>query len=239
MTIRTDQDRERWLQQQDRGAFLRQAIDIAMDGLYVEYDILGVLRQLRRDVNTDFTTLNAAIAALSTEVNSGDVIQNTILNLVTAASGVPALLQQLIASSGGDHVAVSVRFAVTTHKTLQGVPIHMAQNIIDDMVTIIPIEFDNLGQTAVAKPAGSTDTVTVDSPAFTVAMSADGLSVEITPVQPATDGTTGNVTYTNSAITTPSVLAIVISPDATAVSDHFDTLHVTTRALPAAPPAGP
>lgn len=138
----------------------------------------------------------------------------------------------------GDRIATSVRFAVPTYRNLNGDPWSMAQNIINNAVTIIPIEFDNSGSTAVQKPAGSTDTVTVDNTAaFTVAMSADGMAVEVTPVQPPVAGAVGTLTYTNSVITVPSILAIVMTTDPTAVSDHFNTLAVTTRPLPAATPA--
>ncbi len=124
------------------------------------------------------------------------------------------------------------RFVVPTYRTLQGVPLTMALSVINDAITNVPLVFDNLGGVVVAKPAGSTDTVTVDNAAWTVAMGADGTSVDITPVQPAAaDGTAGNITYTNSVVTTASTLAIVSTSDPNAVSDHFDTTNATTRPL--------
>lgn len=139
-----------------------------------------------------------------------------------------------------DRVATSARLSVPTHlRLITGEPFPMALNIIDDAISVIPIVFTNRAMGVTAKPAGSTDTVAIDNTAnFSVAMSADGMSVEVTPVQPPVDGATGNLTYTNSGVATQSApLALVITADATAASDHFDDLHVTTIPLPAAPPA--
>lgn len=68
--MRTDAERFRWLGSQDRTAFLRQAIDVAMDGLHVEFDILSAIRQLRREIQTMSQTLSAQVDAATAAIKA-------------------------------------------------------------------------------------------------------------------------------------------------------------------------
>lgn len=154
-------------------------------------------------------------------------IQQQILNLLT----------EILAAV----TPTSARFSVPTRLTLTTKePIHMATNIIDDEITIIPLTFFNAAGTAVPDPSTGSGVVTVDNTAaFSVALNPSGADVWITPVQPPTDGATGNVTYTFTPATgapfTPDVLAVVITADDTAVSSGFNLGDITTVPLGTTP----
>lgn len=153
-----------------------------------------------------------------------------------------AVILQAVTAGPHDLTAAAVRFAVPTrHNRTTGEQLPMSVNIQDDVVTVIPLVFDNSAGTAVPAPSGGTATVTVDNTAnFSVALSADGKSVMVTPVQPPTDGATGTITYTdvvNGQTLTATLSGLVITTDANAVSVHFDTAHLTTEPLPAPTPA--
>lgn len=134
--------------------------------------------------------------------------------------------------------AVRARFVTISHKNLEtGEDLHMPTNLVDDAISVIPLEFDNVGGQKVTPPTG-TGSVSNDNPAAgTVAMSADGLSVEFTPAQPAVDGATGNLTFVEGTLT--ATMAYAVTTDPAAANVHFVTSSITTLPLPVTPPAGP
>lgn len=167
---------------------------------------------------------------------------NTLAESAMTSQHALAAILHFVSAGAPDLTATTVRFAVPSRRNLTtGEPIPMAINIQDDVVTVIPLVFDNSAGSAVPAPSGGTATVTVDNTAnFSVALSADGMSVLVTPNQPPTDGATGTITYTDvvdGKTLTATLDGLVITADANAVSVHFDTAHLTTEPLPAPAPA--
>lgn len=200
-------------------------------------DIAGAVQALAMEVVRSSFILSSAISKLQADVD--EIPRETIPD---------PRIDQIIELLTRDQVAASVRLVVPTLRHLDtGEKLTMALNIISDAITVVPIEFDNVGGSSVPMPAGSTGTLSIDNTAnFSVALSADGMSAEITPVQPPTIDATGTLSYSNSSIAVACTLALVISADPAAVSDHFNTLNVTTKPLnasgggtPPAPPAAP
>src|SRR5208337_32772 len=84
----------------------------------------------------------------------------------------------------------SVRFVTIKTRNLQTKEwIIMTQSLVNDAISNIPLEFDNLIGQKVAVPAGGTVTISVlntpdngsPSTAATAALGADGSSVDVTP----------------------------------------------------------
>jgi hypothetical protein len=140
-----------------------------------------------------------------------------------------------------DLVPASVRFVVPYFITETGEHVPMAINIVDNMTSVIPIEFDNSAGTAVAEPAGDNATISIDSAAFTVTLQASPLAALVTPVQPPQDGAVGNITYTDTLadgkVLTATLSGITIAADTSAASVHFRDDQITT--IPIAPPPPP
>lgn len=138
-----------------------------------------------------------------------------------------------------DRRPASVRFGLPQAFNLKtGDRIPMALNILSDVVTNIPLVFDNAGGSPVSAPTGGTGSVSADNAAFTVALSADGQSIDVTPVQPPQVGQTTTITYTDTIggqTLTATLPDVTIAADAAATSVHFDTTNVTTHPLPASP----
>src|ERR1700680_963389 len=143
-----------------------------------------------------------------------------------------------------DAKPVCARFAVPTYRNpTTGEPVIMTLNLADDVISNIPVIFDNRAGRPVPAPSGAA-TASIDNPAVgTVAVGADGISVDFMPTQPPVDGATANITY--SDVVGPDTimvgpLAIVVTADATATSGTFNTAGITTRPLaPPAPPPAP
>lgn len=176
-------------------------------------------------------TKHAILQAIDALADSASVSQHAL-----------AAILQFVSAGAPDLTAVAVRFAVPFRRNLKtGEPLPMAINIQNDVVTVIPLVFDNSAGSAVPAPAGGTATVSIDNTAnFSVALSSDGQSVLVTPIQPPTDGATGKITYTDvvdGKTLTATLEGLVITADANAVSVHFDTAHLTTEPLPAPAPA--
>jgi hypothetical protein len=107
----------------------------------------------------------------------------------------------------------------------------MPTNIVPNLDSLIPVEFDNLAGTKVTPPAGAAS-ATNDNPGAanaTIETGADGsLMLVLSPIQPAQTGAVCNVSVTDGTITTPTV-DFVIAADNTAANAHLDTADMTTR----------
>ena len=114
----------------------------------------------------------------------------------------------------------------------------MATPLLDDVISNIPLEFDNAAGVAVAAPAGGTVAVTLSNTAMgTVAMGADGKSVDFTPAQPPDDTQTGAISLsdTSGSLTITATLDISLTKDEQAARAHFVTTGITTRPITPAP----
>ena len=144
-----------------------------------------------------------------------------------------------------DQRAVSMRLVVPRHRSLSPDrrELHMPTNILNDVATEVPIEFDNLAKEPVSPPTGGTTTVNNDNTAAAttaVEVKEDGrLQLVIFPVQPPQDGAVLNISVSDVvngvAITTPNV-DFVLTPDPAAANAHLDTSNMTTRPLDSGPP---
>lgn len=156
------------------------------------------------------------------------------------------LLKQILAWANVDPEPATVRFLVPTYRNIKtGEPIEMPTSLINDAISNIPLEFDNLGGMKVGTPAGGTITLTVTddatgnpSTACTVAMGADGSSVDVTPT-PA-DGTNLNPGFTinfedQANADLKASLDCNFVADTAAANVHFVTTGITTRPVPAGP----
>lgn len=210
--------------------------------------IMAALDRLADGQHAVISTIGALTVAVGKAIS--DLSNKVDHDLGTLASGIEAVQQgiehvlQLLSTPAPDQTAASVRFVVpyVLHPVTRE-RITMPVNIIDDAITVIPIEFDNLAGASVPAPSGGTASVSVDNTAnFSVAMGADGMSVEVTPVQPPTEGATATITYTdvvNGQTLTATLADLTITQDVQATSVHFRTDQISTKPLPAAPPAGP
>jgi len=130
--------------------------------------------------------------------------------------------------------AVSVRFVVPTTRDLKtGKEIKMPTNLINDAISNIPLEFDNLAGNKVVPPTGGNSVVTSsDTAVCTVAMGADGTSVDVTPVNLTTGGAVLNYTDTTpgSTLSAPA-LDVQFTADTAAASVHWVTTGITTRPI--------
>ena len=133
--------------------------------------------------------------------------------------------------------ATSVRFVVPGHFDLKtGKEIKMPTMLINDVVSNIPLEFDNLAGGKVSPPAGGNAVPTSsDTAVCTVAMGVDGSSVDVTPVG-AIGTQTGSATLSfadttpGSTLTAPT-LDVGFTGDTMASSVHWVTTGITTRPL--------
>jgi hypothetical protein len=174
----------------------------------------------------------------------GEILTDVISLL--KSQGFSTSIELKILWTGTDNLtAVSCRPGIIRHLNLTTKePILMTTNILNDVISVVPVEFDNPEGTAVPKPASDTITVTGDDPSVTVALDADGSSFDITPALPAGTSTgVLNVTYTATPSDGSAAFGFTtqfqFTADKTAVSAHPVTTGITTRPLPAAPPAGP
>lgn len=141
-----------------------------------------------------------------------------------------------------DNQAVSARLVVPQFRLLTGEKVTMATNILADVISVIPVVFDNVGGAPVLTPSGGTATATIDNTsAFSVSTETEdngSLVVLVTPTQPPQIGQAGTISFSDVVngltITAPSV-DVVITEDTTANNAHLDTSNITTRPLPAAP----
>lgn len=172
-----------------------------------------------------------ALMLLSQDLDTKDAQNKDLLNQI---------LNQFLTP---DLTPVSLRFVVIRTRNIQtGEWTNMPQSLINDQISNIPLEFDNLAGQKVAPPAGTLSfTVTDDatstpSTTVTVALGADGSSVDVTPV-PA-DGTNLNPGFTISAVDSAgagfnATLDCNFTNDPNAANAHFVTTGITTR------PVGP
>jgi len=169
---------------------------------------------------------------------------NHTIGLTTPLQSLLAsLVQALIARLGRDQRPASARLVVPRHRSLHtGKAIHMPTNILSDVTTVVPVEFDNLGGLPVPSPASLTATANNDNAAAVTAtaeQAADGTwDLVLSPVQPAQLNAIANcgLTFTSpdgSQIVTPNV-DFSVTNDVAAANAHLDTAHMTTRPLPAA-----
>lgn len=118
----------------------------------------------------------------------------------------------------------------------------MPTRIQSDVITVVPIEFDNLAGSAVPAPSGGTTSVNNDNDAAcsaSIETEADGsLVLVLTPAQPPQDGAICNISVSDTvggqSITTPTV-DFELTADTQAANAHLDTTHMSTRPLPAPP----
>lgn len=137
----------------------------------------------------------------------------------------------------------SVRFVVLRHRSLAtGEWIVMPTPLLSDVISNIPIEFDNAAGEAVDAPAGDTVTASISNPALgSVAPGADNASVDFTPTSPPDETQTGTITFTatmadGSSVTT--TLDVTLTKDPAVSRAHFVDSSITTRPL-VAPAPGP
>ena len=134
--------------------------------------------------------------------------------------------------------AVRVRFVTIGHQDLEtGKDMIMPTNLVDDAISIIPLEFDNVSGQKVVPPAGTGSVVNDNLAAGSVEMSSDGMSVRFTPSQPAVDGAVGTLTFTEGLLIATMSYSVTTDPNAANV--HFVTTGITTEALPVVVPPAP
>jgi hypothetical protein len=155
------------------------------------------------------------------------------------AAGTLELARRLAALS----TPIKVRFVIIRHRNPKtGEWKDMPQSLLNDMVSNIPLEFDNLVGQKVQPPAAGTVTLTATNTAdgtpyagATLAMGADGSSVDVTPV-PA-DGTNMGVFTVNfedaGNADLKATLDCNFTDDPNAANVHFVTTGITTH--PVAP----
>lgn len=120
----------------------------------------------------------------------------------------------------------------------------MATNLINDQISNIPVEFDNLVGQKLPAPSGDQWSLSLvdgsgsPSSVGTAVVGQDNSSVDITPT-PA-DGTNmgtmllqASVTLTDGTVVTLSPLDLVFTNDPNVANAHFVTTGITTR------PVGP
>jgi hypothetical protein len=184
------------------------------------------------------TKVLAALAALATALDqqSAQIASGFTIDV--------NLLNQILAWANYDATPARVRFVVITHRDIiTGEPVKMPTALMNDVISNIPLEFDNLVGVKVAAPVGGTITLTVvddasgnPSTAATVAMGADGMSVDVTPTP--SDGTNLDPGFTinfedmANADLKASLDCNFVS-DSEAANVHFVTTGITTR------PVGP
>lgn len=141
---------------------------------------------------------------------------------------------------------VKAHFVVITRRSpLTGEVITMPQTLVNDAISNIPVEFDNLaGQKVAPPPAGVIAVSAVDAAGTpvtfaTVAVGADGSSVDVTPVphdgtliDPVATAFTVKLDDTSGTLDIAMSLDCNFGADPTAVSGHFDTTGITTRPAP-------
>jgi hypothetical protein len=164
----------------------------------------------------------------------------------SAADGfddVIVLLKQIEQDVNGpapDDTPVSVRFVVPTYRDIAtGKVLKMAFSVLNDVITNIPLEFDNLAGQKVAVPAGGTVTLALLDPTGAVstlgavAMGADGTSVDVTPTLPA-GSSLGDATISfddQANVDLKAPLDITFGNDPAAANVHFVTTGATTRPM--------
>ena len=195
------------------------------------------------------TKVLAALGALAQELDAQTgLIKDDVKQLsdqqAADTAALTVLLKQVLSWANFDPVPATVRFLVPTHRNVEtGEPVKMPTSLINDAISKIPLEFDDVGGMKVAPPSGGTVTLTVTddasgnpSTACTVAMGADGSSVDVTPT-PA-DGTNLNAGFTinfedQANVDLKASLDCNFVADAAAANVHFVTTGITTR------PVGP
>jgi hypothetical protein len=125
---------------------------------------------------------------------------------------------------------------ITNLNLTTGAPIIMAENLLDDQISNIPVVYDNIAGQPVAAPSGGAPSVSIDNAAAgTVVVGANSMSVDFSPTQPAVDGTAANITWTDKLTDGTSItigpLAIVVTADTTATSGAFNVAGITNRPL--------
>jgi hypothetical protein len=163
------------------------------------------------------------------------------------ADNLVALLTRVVDWLTADRRAAAARLVVPRVRSLNSRNIiPMPTNILADVTTLVPLEFDNLAGSVVPTPAGDTATVTNDNPAAcaasveasagNAALTDGTLLLVLTPVQPAQIGAVCNIAVNNvlpdgRTFITPTV-DFTIAADATATNAHLVTAGMMTRALP-------
>lgn len=167
---------------------------------------------------------------------------NGLVQLLGGASDILDLFRRFVLLTEQLERPKSVRFVVIKHRNVKtGKWIDMPQSLVNDEISNIPLEFDNLAGQKVNPPSGGTVTIAlVDSTgaastAATAVLGADGSSVDVTPT-PA-DGTNlaeFTIQFSDQAnVDLTASLDCVFTNDPNAASTHFVTQNITTR------PVGP
>jgi hypothetical protein len=130
----------------------------------------------------------------------------------------------------------SVRFVSTKYLNPTTGEWFMAQSLLNDRVSNIPLEFDNLAGQKVNTPSTGNitlavlDTTGAPSTAATIAMGSDGSSVDVTPTP--MDGTNvAEFTISFDDVTNVDIksnLDCQFTNDPAAASAHFVTTGITT-----------
>ena len=106
----------------------------------------------------------------------------------------------------------------------------MTTPLLADVISTIPIEYDNAGGTAVDPPPAGTMSAVLDNTVMgTVALSADEKGVDFTPAQPPDLTQVGVITL--NGLKEPVTLDISLTADAVIARGHFVTAGITTRPL--------
>lgn len=103
-----------------------------------------------------------------------------------------------------------------------------ATPLLDDVISTIPVEFDNAAGVAVDAPSAPSFAID-NAAAGTVALARDGKSCDFTPAQPPDDSQVAKITMTAGAIT--AELDISLTADKAAARAHFTTAMISTRPL--------
>ena len=159
-----------------------------------------------------------------------DTLASIDASLQSMAASLKIIATPLAGGAGGP--AVSAKFIVPTHRSIgTGEAITMATPLLSDVISNIPLAFANAAGVAVPEPAGETNTVSIDNDlAGTVAMGADGKSVDFSPVQPPDLTQVATISFTGGSLPV-ATLAISLTSDEAAASASFAPAGITTRAL--------
>ncbi len=163
--------------------------------------------------------------------------------------------QELNAPAPDDDMPVSGHIIAPKYRDMiTGKEVFMPQSLMNDLISTLPVEFDNLAGKPVPAPAAGAITVSlVDadgalSPLGTAVLAADGVSVDVIPASPP-GSALGDATVVYDDVSgtadSPSDISfrydVTFTDDPTATSAHVDSAHITTRPMEAAPapPTGP
>ena len=190
-----------------------------------------------------FAKLDTYTQTLSEIFDAETTLSQTVKQFASDTAAKLAQIEQDV--NGGEpssNDAVSVKFLTPIYYDFDtGEEVHMAQPLMNDVISAVLVEFDNVSGQPVAAPAAGAITLSVVdatgavSPLATAAMSADGTRVEITPASPK-GSALGDITVMFDDSTTGSDFKtsadFTMTNDAAAATVRLRTDDITTTPMP-------